>query len=181
MGWSRPKPTPTEDAAQQAQLALANEQNARQAQAWGISLPIYQSLISRYQGLAANPFQQSAGTIESAARQTYGQEQNIMNDLPRGGGQELALAQGRLGLGQFAAGTTNQAREGAYASLAGLSSGLMGQSNTSAGQAGQLYGQMLPPKIVQPSPWLSVLNTLGQAGGTALSAWLGAPSKPVRV
>lgn len=161
-----------ETAATEEQLALAREQAERERLLFATGMPLVQRAIERYQKLIEKPFLGAAPAIEEAARRTYGLEEQIRSELPRGGGQEVALAQNRLALGRQAADITSAIREGSYAALLGTGTDLLGRSAVGAATAGTLFGSLLPSKAIPQSVVPGLLGQAAAGGTQALFQWL---------
>lgn len=172
---AKPKgPTKEQEAisneAMREQLELAKREEARTSEMYGLGLPLVKQAVERQQKIAASPFLGAAPGIEQAARNTYDMEGLLKSDLPRGGGQELALAMNRLNLGRQAADLTTAAREGAYGSLAGMGTDLL--NRTSSGTTASTLASLLPKQQESNSALTGILGGAASTGSQALMTWL---------
>ena len=164
----------------QAQIATQQQAQQQGSQLFQASFPGFQTAESYYQQLASgNPQQISAavgpavGQINAASQSAV---QNIQQNMPRGGAEQLAVAnveQQRAGqIGNL----STQAYTSSFPALASLSQGGIGLSANqianaiSAGSAGsQSNAQLMNAQVQGKGNTLGFLGSLAGGAGTALS------------
>lgn len=170
----------TQNQLTQAQIASQQQASAQSAQTYATAQPGFQQAENYYQSLASGNPQQIASAVGPATSQinaaSQGAVQQIQQNMPRGGAEQMAVAnveQQRAGqIGNLG----TQAYTSAFPALASLSQGGLGLSTNqlataiSAGAAGsQSNAQLMQAQSAGKGSTLGFLGSLAGAGGTALS------------
>jgi hypothetical protein len=172
--------TQTQNQLTQQDIATSQQQQQESAQLFNLSYPGLQTAESYYQSLASgNPsqiFQSIAPAVGQINSASQGAVQQIQQNMPRGGAEQLAVAnveQQRAGqIGNLG----TQAYTSAPAALAQIAAGGVGLSNNaiassiSASSAGSQSNQALMQAQAQgKASTLGFFGSLAGAAGTAAS------------
>lgn len=128
-----------EVAVAQGELGISQQANARAGQLFQASFPGFQESENYYQQLASGDPAAIARAIAPATQQinqqAQGTAQRITQDVPRGGAQNLALAENQINKGAQIGQAATQGYLSSFQNLAGLAGQGVGESTASTGAA----------------------------------------------
>jgi hypothetical protein len=169
--------TQTQNQLTQQELAISQQQQTNANQLFQLSLPGFQTAENYYSQLASgNPsaiFSATAPAVGAINTASQGAAQQIAQNMPRGGAEQLAQAQLQQQRAGQVGNLQTQAYTGAFPALASLASGGLGLSaNTianaiSAGSAGaSSNAELMQAQAQGKGATTGLLGSLAQAGGT---------------
>jgi len=165
-------------------MGIAQQQNARAAQEFQASFPGFQQSENYYQQLASGDPAAIARAIAPASQQinqqAQGAAERIVQDVPRGGAQNLALAENQINKGAQIGQAATQGYLSSFQNLAGLAGQGIGQSTQAAGTAisglsaaGNQYSNVAQQQAEGKASQLGFISSLAGSGAeVAAMCWI---------
>jgi len=178
----------TQNQLTQQDIAISQQQQAQSNTLFNESQPGFQTAENYYTKLASgNPqaiFQSIAPAVGQIDTASQGAVQNIQQNMPRGGAEQLAVANVQQQRAGQVGNLGTQAYTGAFPALASLSQGGLGISGNeiagaiSASSAGSTSNQAeMQVQAQGKASTMGLLGGLAGAGGEAASGGLSNPAK----
>lgn len=156
-------------------MGIAQQQNARAAQEFQAAFPGFQQSENYYQQLASGDPAAIARAIAPASQQinqqAQGAAERITQDVPRGGAQNLALAENQINKGAQIGQAATQGYLSSFQNLAGLAGQGIGQSTQAAGTAlgglsaaGNQYSNIAQQQAEGKASQLGFMSSLAGSG-----------------
>jgi hypothetical protein len=157
---------------QQQESAASAQQQANSQQLFNVAEPGLQTAENYYQNLASgNPTQMFAAvapSVNSVIGNTEQAKQNILQNDPRGGTQDLALQQADISKAAQIGNLQSSAYTSSFPALANLAQTGLGISTNEAQNAIQGYGQVAQSQSADKASSMGFLGSLAGAGGSVL-------------
>lgn len=166
----------------QGELAVSQSANQRAQQLFNTSYPGFQEAENYYQQLASgDPTAISraiAPATEQISKQSQGAAQRITQDVPRGGAQNLALAENQINKGAQISQAATQGYLNSFQNLSSLAGQGVGESSSytnsaisALGAAGNQYSNIAQQEAEGKASQLGFIASLAGSGGEAAAAF----------